>query len=919
MQVPNCTGFGNPCTVGVGACQRTGMTVCTGIGMTGCSVTAGSPTTETCNNVDDDCDGMTDEMNAGCTGATPFCNSAQRRCDQCRSNADCPGSAPVCDSGTGRCRPCNVDAECSGATPACVAGRGCVQCTSTNSRACSGTTPICNTTANTCVQCLSNADCGGRTPICNTTTRTCQPCAMDSQCSGATPACATTGSNSGACVQCTASNQSQCTPTMGVCNTETNRCVRCNTNADCSGTTPVCDTASRTCRACRANTECSGATPACATAGTRAGACVQCTTASAMACTGMTPVCNNDANRCVQCNASSDCSGATPVCDLPTRTCRPCMRDAECSGATPACATTGTSIGRCVQCTMANTGACRAPTGVCHVEASRCVQCNANSDCAGDTPICELSTRTCRRCMTDMDCGGDTPACGPAGRCVQCTPTSSNACRAPTSVCNGMTNRCVQCTENAQCSGNTPVCDNNMCRACRGDMDCTGRAGTPACAMTGACVQCTPASMAACMGDTPACNADTNRCVLCTGGAMGDARACGANPDGRACITPTMMGEAEFCGCARDADCGDATSGRVCDPMRRRCVDGCAVGEGRNGCPMGRSCTADEPNQIGMCTTSCNRDADCMNPTPVCRRGMGMNPSVCVECTADSNCAGRMDGRTLCDPDSNTCVQCTAMSSAMCMASGAGSACRMGTCGCNRDSDCGDATSGRVCDTDMNRCVEGCYRAEGRNGCPMGRSCTSDDPNTRGQCTTNCNRDNDCMVPTPYCRRGADPDAGMGMQSQCVGCLMDSHCASRMDGRLVCDPTSAACVECTDASRSRCMASGAGSACRMGACGCNTDSDCAADRRCDMDTNRCVARPMVDAGPADVTAPTDASMPPADLGTMDSGVPTNLGYRGGGCACRVGAPETSTRGPWALALVVGLAAALRRRQQRKAA
>jgi hypothetical protein len=59
----NCAGFcratGAACSVGVGACLRTGSVVCSGTS-TACSVAAGSPTTETCNNVDDNCDGAID-------------------------------------------------------------------------------------------------------------------------------------------------------------------------------------------------------------------------------------------------------------------------------------------------------------------------------------------------------------------------------------------------------------------------------------------------------------------------------------------------------------------------------------------------------------------------------------------------------------------------------------------------------------------------------------------------------------------------------------------------------------------------------------------------------------------------------------------------------------------------------------------
>lgn len=51
---------------------------------------------------------------------------------------------------------------------------------------------------------------------------------------------------------------------------------------------------------------------------------------------------------------------------------------------------------------------------------------------------------------------------------------------------------------------------------------------------------------------------------------------------------------------------------------------------------------------------------------------------------------------------------------------------------CSVDSDCGDLTSGMVCEDDQHVCVEGC-RGVGGNGCPEGEICTSQDE-TIGEC-----------------------------------------------------------------------------------------------------------------------------------------------------------------------------------------
>jgi hypothetical protein len=95
VQVPICTNTGMACAVGVGACRRMGTLVqCMPGGPLACNVAAGTPVMETCNNVDDNCDGMTDEMNANCTGATPICNSTMMRCVGCTNDMQCmPGQA----------------------------------------------------------------------------------------------------------------------------------------------------------------------------------------------------------------------------------------------------------------------------------------------------------------------------------------------------------------------------------------------------------------------------------------------------------------------------------------------------------------------------------------------------------------------------------------------------------------------------------------------------------------------------------------------------------------------------------------------------------------------------------------------------------------------------------------------------------
>ncbi len=109
-------GLGDPCTSGLGACERRGARRCTADGAVECNATPGDPIDEVCNNVDDDCDGRTDEglgLGVGdpCTsGGVGACvREGIRRC-----TAD---GAVECDAAPGDASDevCNdVDDDCDG-------------------------------------------------------------------------------------------------------------------------------------------------------------------------------------------------------------------------------------------------------------------------------------------------------------------------------------------------------------------------------------------------------------------------------------------------------------------------------------------------------------------------------------------------------------------------------------------------------------------------------------------------------------------------------------------------------------------------------------------------------------------------------------------------------------------------------------
>jgi hypothetical protein len=257
-----------------------------------------------------------------CTAPTGVCDTTSGRCVGCTASSQCATpAAPICDTTKNTCVVCAADLQCqtkNTAIAACRSDGQCVQCTATTvSTSCIGTTPACDLTTNTCVQCITSANCAGATPICGTNEK-CQACATDPDCTGLNDPARVACAAGGACVQCTATNITKCTGTTTVCNTTSNKCVQCLTNATCAGTAPICATATNTCRGCAVGSDC--ASFAGHTACAASGACVQCTDNTT--CSGTMPICGTGTNTCRTCSSDSECSAIGPGV---------CMADGHCA------------------------------------------------------------------------------------------------------------------------------------------------------------------------------------------------------------------------------------------------------------------------------------------------------------------------------------------------------------------------------------------------------------------------------------------------------------------------------------------------------------------------------------------------------------------------------------------------------------
>jgi hypothetical protein len=99
-----------PCLVGIGACESAGFYICSGSKDTmKCDAVEGLPSEEVCDNVDNDCDGVTDQMTMPCGISEGECNPGINTCTN--GNWNCEGEvSPVAEACDGK------DNDCDGST-----------------------------------------------------------------------------------------------------------------------------------------------------------------------------------------------------------------------------------------------------------------------------------------------------------------------------------------------------------------------------------------------------------------------------------------------------------------------------------------------------------------------------------------------------------------------------------------------------------------------------------------------------------------------------------------------------------------------------------------------------------------------------------------------------------------------------------
>ncbi len=959
------------CSAGNNTCPP-GLPICSQVnGVYGCSVCSA-------------------DFGSGAAGACPtsdfpVCETLSGACVECTATKPgaCAAQGKACDPTVDKCVACLTDnnglplsvGECPTNAPFCInpgVNSTCVQCKAGGVAVCTALGQVCDTGTNTCVDCLSSTDCKtAANPICDTATNKCVACAGD-RLTGPAPQCPTAplpACVSGACKQCSTTDQTACAGVTPKCDTANNVCVECNVNGDCAAGKPFC--VAHTCsNACLTDLQCTSPTaPKCGVDGL----CHECIEGAPLGdalckTPALAPKTICSGTSCTQCKTFADCGGPTPVCDTVQGLCVACGGNfpvaGGCQDATaPACKATGA----CVQCTSQDDILCMGATDVCNTTTDKCVECTAgdSSACVGGKPVCNLATSTCVACNGDNGeavtaaCPSqDAPACV-SGKCVQCSAAKPNltACTDPAkTVCNAA-NMCAQCTSDVQCAGNVlGVCDlaTNRCTAgCVNDSNCLSTPATPKCKTAPApskCVQCLDSSQ--CGGATPSCDPATNTCVAC----LTDAACGGTTPVCKtgvcvACDGDRLSGTPAACKLAATPACVPAGADKgkcvacttqdpvlcvgatpACNDTSHTCVQ----------CGSNAQCSGTTPicNAAGTCV-KCDGDLGAATPAacttaiaPACLTA-GAKLGACVECSG-ANATLCKNQKPVCDTTANLCVQCN--TNAQC--TGPNGVCNtvahVCTLGCTTDANCTMAAPAcktpddfcvqctatnktacvgatPVCDVANNTCV----------GCNTGVDCPGGtpvcDPVTR-TCTADCKLSSQCPGDAPVC----DP-----VTKHCVGCVTIADCkeptpicntvthmcgtdctkSSECPGSApICNPATKKCVDCT--SNTDCPA---GQICNTTTNKCGTDcsksSECPGDAPiCDPKNHQCVG--CVD----DTSCP--ATAPLCDGTTRKCVADDTSSIEGGGCACSTVPSGGTTTLPVLVGLGLALTAFARRRRNR---
>jgi hypothetical protein len=415
-------------TAGVGACH-TGTQTCVN-GNFGACVGQVIPTAETCDGVDNNCNGQTDDGLGTISCGAGQCGNTVAACVN-GSAATCTpkaASAEICDG---------LDNDCDGIVDNGSPGSG-AACSTGKQGVCSAGLTACTVGAIVCNQTTAPS------------TETCD--GLDNDCNGVVD----NGNPSGGAA-CSTGQQ-------GICAAGTTACsagaVVCNRNQN--PTTETCDGLDNDCNGVVDNGNPSGGA-ACTTG--QLGVC----SAGVTACTGGAVICNRTTNP-----SSETCDG----------------KDNDCNGVVD-----NGNPGGGAGCSTGLQGICSAGTTACTAGAITCTQTQA------------AKIETCNG--VDDDCNGVIDNGNP-GSGAACSTGQLGVCAAGTTTCSGGSLACTRTTAPA-----TETC-NGLDDDCSGVVD-NGNPGAGIACTTGQSGICSPGTTA-CVSGAVACNRTSNPVVeTCNG------------------------------------------------------------------------------------------------------------------------------------------------------------------------------------------------------------------------------------------------------------------------------------------------------------------------------------------------------------------------------------------------------------------
>jgi hypothetical protein len=100
--------------------------------------------------------------------------------------------------------------------------------------------------------------------------------------------------------------------------------------------------------------------------------------------------------------------------------------------------------------------------------------CDEPADCPAERPVC-FEERTCVQCEdAALHCSPSAPICDETTHmCLGCEDSDSCAAFPETPWCLPSSGECVACRDTPDCPSSAPICEDNVCRSCLSDGECS--------------------------------------------------------------------------------------------------------------------------------------------------------------------------------------------------------------------------------------------------------------------------------------------------------------------------------------------------------------------------------------------------------------------------------------------------------------